>query len=223
MYKGFVKTSSLALLASAASVGLMLNTQARATMLSPGGTPVATPGAVTFAGLTLLLGADETVPFTGIDVFNNVVFSGNLESRVYKEAGGTLDFAYQATADLGQPDSIQTITTINFAHFTTDVDYIASTGIVTYSKARRLSPLSGETLSFNFTPALNQIAPGDTTDWILVKTNALTYDNNGDTSFIDGGTGDAQSYEPVPEPASLSLLILGSGALLSRRRSRSRR
>lgn len=194
-----------------------LSAQARATILLPHSGPTVTPGLATFAGLIQL--ADQTVPFTGVDVFNAVKFGGTLETKVLVAPGGTLDFAYQVNANATGPDSIHTVTVSSYTNFNTDVDWIAGTGAVTYATANRLAVANGNTISFDYTAAANAIAPGDSNDWILIKTNAISF-ALGNTSVIDGGTANVQSYQPVPEPASISLLILGSGALLSRRSRR---
>ncbi|MDP9174653.1 MAG: PEP-CTERM sorting domain-containing protein [Planctomycetota bacterium] len=220
-----IDTKKLLIRLGPGSLALMFSlftaTAARATMMAPGSGPVVTPGTASFSGLTLVAGADEIVPFIGVDVFNNVKFSGTLESRVYHDPSGSLDFAYQINAAPTGPDSIHSVSISSYSTFDTNVDYIPSTGAVTYGSANRLSVAAGEIISFNYTALANSIAPGDSTDWILVKTNAFAFNNLGDTSVIDGGTADVVSFQPVPEPASLGLLTVCCGALLTRR-SRSR-
>ena len=61
----------------------------------------------------------------------------------------------------------------------------------------RSTTLDGFSLSFNYAAPGNGIAPGDATDWILVKTNATNFDNLGQTTMIDGATGTVTSFEPA--------------------------
>jgi hypothetical protein len=201
-------------------VGFLVSAQARATILLPHSGPTVTPGTASFAGLTAVAGADETIPFTGLDIFNAVKFAGTLESKVYREASGTLDFAYQVNADATGPDSIHGVSVSSYSNFSTDVDWIAGTGAVTYGSADRLAAGNGDTVSFDYSAGANAIAPGDSADWILIKTNAVFFNNLGNTSLIDGGTANLQTFQPVPEPASIGLLVLGAGMLLPRRSRR---
>jgi hypothetical protein len=185
-------------------------------ILAPGAGPTVTPGTASLAGLALV--TDETVPFTGVDSASNEVFQGNLESRVYSDPStGGLDFAYQIDASAPEPDSIHTVAITSFAKYSTDVDYVSSTGTVTYGTVARASTFNGFKLAFNYSADVNAIAPGDSTDWILVKTNAHAYDALGGAAISDGGSANISIYEPVPEPASLTLLVISGGLMLVRR------
>ncbi len=198
----------------------LLSSSARGALLNPGSGPIVTAGAATFAGLTPI--ADETNPFVGTDAFNAVKFSGTLESTVLREPGGTLDFAYRAVAAVGGPDTIETVSVNSYTGFTTDADYVAGTGSVPFSNANRLAFAAGDTISFAYQGA-SGIAPGLSTDWILVKTNATNFDNFGTTNFIDGGSGTVISFEPavaVPEPMSMTLMLAIGGSFQLLRRTR---
>jgi len=93
---------------------------------------------------------------------------------------------------------------------------------VTYDSAVLSLAGPGDYITLDYSTA--GIAPGDTSDTIVVKTNATQYDQEGDTAFIDGGGVTVNSLEPagpvvVPEPMSLGLLAAG-GVICAARRSR---
>lgn len=62
---------------------------------------------------------------------------------------------------------------------------------------------------------------GDTSDIVMVKTDATQYDEFGDTALIDGGGVTVNSLELVPAPMSLGVLAAG-GVICAARRSRRR-
>jgi hypothetical protein len=108
------------------------------------------------------------------------------------------------------------------------VDFVNDSGTGgPYSTAARSSAGDGSTITFQYEPSEGDgIAPGETSDIILVKTNASSYDEDGDASFIDGGGAniDGVLLEPagpmvVPEPMSLGLLAIG-GVICAARRPR---
>jgi hypothetical protein len=194
--------------------------RAGAVVFAPGGLAEPTPGTITFAGLTPL--ADETFSVTGYDQSVPPVarYTATVESKVLREPGtGILDFAYQVTntSPLSQPDSLHTVSVTGYRNYTTDVDYVTGTGAVTYDTVQRKAPFGGIAVSMDYTPVANAIAAGDATDWIIIRTNATSFDNNGSTSLIDGATASVVSYEPVPEPVSIGVFVLGAAAMLSRR------
>ena len=67
----------------------------------------------------------------------------------------------------------------------------------------------------------NQIMPGNTTSWMIIRTNATQY-SDGNIFLIDGGIAQAEVYDPTAIPVPPSVLLLGSGliglAALGRRR-----
>jgi len=155
--------------------------------------------------------SDTTESFAGKDSQGGTVFTGNVESWVYKVAGGDLDFVYQVSNNSSFPnaDSITAMSVASFDHFTTDVDYVPNTGSVAPYDATR--DLTGAVVGFDI---YSGIAPTQNTDLLVIDTDATTFSMNGNAAVSDGGTGDAAvnvplasvSQESLPEPASLAIL-----------------
>jgi len=211
---------------SAIALGSLFTSSGNSAIITPGGPAQSTPGAGTFAGLTPVelannTPADETYTVTAYDTSNNARYTAQIQSEVLRDPSGTLDFAYQVTnLSTPEPDAIHTVSLTSYRNFTTDVDYVSSTGAVTYDTVQRMAPGNGITLTFDYTPAANAIATGDSTDWIIIKTNATHFDNLGTVTTIDGATATVPAFEAtVPEPASVGLLSL-TALLLGRRASR---
>ena len=211
---------------------LFLSAYTEAAVITPGAPSQSTPGNFTFAGLTQVdlpgpgnVPADETFTVTAYDTSGNARYTAAVESKVLLDPSGYLDFAYQVTnlGNTGLPDSLHTVSVTSYRGYTTNVDYVSGTGQVTYDTVDRLAVAQGVTLTFDYTPVANNIASGDATDWILIKTNATSFDNNGTTQLIDGATASVESFKPVPEPVSLGFLASAGLLLVARpvRRNRS--
>jgi len=168
-----------------------------------------------------------TNSFTGENASDVVVFTGTVESLVYSDPStGYLDFVYQITnnSSFSDADSIERLTVASFAGFTTDADYIPSTGDVPSFDASRDS--TGAVMGFDMNNG--GVAPGQDSDDLIIDTDSKTFTMSGNAAVIDGGTGNAQVDVPlaatqvsaVPEPASLSLLAIAAGFFGGRRRKR---
>jgi len=219
------KTKSRRMYLAAMILGgsVLMASAAKSSPIPVGAASVVTPGADTFAGLSLI--ANESFTTTAYDTSGNAHYTAEVESEVYKDSTtGDLDFAYQVTnvTTPSEPDSLHTVSLFSFSGFTTDVDYVTGSGQVTYANVSRASLLGGFSLSFNYAASNGDgIAPGEATDWIIVKTNATVYNNLGETTMIDGATGSVTSFEPVvPEPMTLSLLAVGAAGVLVKRPKR---
>jgi PEP-CTERM motif len=157
------------------------------------------------------------VVFTGVDNTQAVVFTGELDSKVYTDPStGDLDFVYQFTNDPTSEHYILNFGIGLFSGYTTDADYLLSTGSVTPDTVQRNTANAGGSLDFNFSPA---VASGNETAEMIVKTNSTAYTLNGLASLADGGTANINAPAPVPEPATFAIAGFALLALGSRRRS----
>ena len=196
--------------------------QARAVVIGYGAGPVSTPGSGSFSGLTQI--ADETSTVTAYDSSSVARYTATIESEVLADSNtGDVDFAYRLTS-LSSPssDAIHQISLVSFAGYTTDIDYVNS-GNLAFSTVQRSPaiPLAGFGLTFDYNSP-NTIPSGSSSDWILVKTNAPYFDNNGTLSTIDGATANFTTYEPaVPEPVSAGIMGVVATLVLARRPARS--
>jgi hypothetical protein len=197
------------------------SSSASASVLIPGGSVVPSSLAILPAGDALV--ATETNPFTGLDSFSNVKFTGELTSSVYTNPNtGGLDFLYQVTNDNTSADSFDELSVKSYAGFTTDADFVSGTGSVDPTSATRSADAPGKLVSFFFNSG---VPHGQNTSELLVETNSMNY-MTGVGSVIDGGTGGSVVEAPavgtlmsnVPEPASFSAILIGGGMLLGRRR-----
>jgi hypothetical protein len=223
-----LRSNSVPVLALALGSCLFLsgNVKAALTLLTPGAPPESTPGAASLSGLTVLTGpggpVDESSTISVNDLQGNQGFTAEVESMVLQDPSGGLDFAYQIT-NLTGPDSIYIATLGSFSGFTTNADFVGSgnTGTVGYFSIGRSSqvPLKGFQITLNYPQAHNdEISPGEASDWVVIQTNATSYDENGTLNLQSGGVSQSfQVFEPVvavPEPVSGIVLALAGAALL---------
>ena len=176
-----------------------------ANVLAPGGSGA--PDLLTEGG----------APVTGIlsTPISTGTYKGTLESQVFVEAGGTLDFLYLLSVASG-PDAVNRLTVTDFTGWTTDVGYLAGSGIVPTSVDRSNS---GGTVGFQFGSEPNGVTAGESTDVLIIETNAKTF-TVGTGSTIDGTVFSGGAYAPSPEPASVGLLLgglFGIGLIVTRK------
>jgi hypothetical protein len=160
---------------------------------------------------------------TGVVHWTNSVgtMSGTFTSEVFKDpnntfAAGDLDFLYQVSNSAQSTDSIARTTAINFTGFFTDVGFTASGStlggpFVDGTVAPELvDRVSANVIGFTFNaPFLNVIGPGQTSNVLIVETNATMF-APGNFNLIDGGVTTLGAFSPsgpgsnsVPEPTSV--------------------
>ena len=199
---------------------VLASAMAQATLLVPGGrvgrNTVEAPGLLTiFTDTNLTLMASNSVPVNGA----SGTVSGTMRSSVYMNAGGTLDFYYQYSNNLGF-DPIHRLTMSSFRNFTTDVGYRLlpvgqfQLGTIIPNESNRNT--SGSVVGFDFDTPIS-IPPGATTHTLVIRTNANQW-GPGFASVINGSATTVASFAPVPEPATIAALGLGAIALIRRRR-----
>jgi hypothetical protein len=168
--------------------------------------------------------------------FKQVVYRNIAGESAVCPAGGCLDFYYQVHNDLGSADTIARITAIDFTGFMTDVGFSAGTLVFPLGVLPGIAPsatiaaigvdraASGDTIGFEYTAfpgAPGILVQGSNSAILVIRTNAQFY-TDGQTSVIDGGAANIDSFAPavVPEPGSIVLLgtALFGAALLARRK-----
>jgi len=198
--------------------------------LLPGDTVV--PGLTSAAPGTLL--ASLSAPY----VSSLGTTAGTLNSAVYREAGGTLDFYYQVTNNTtapncgaaGQPacDPLSRETDTTFTGFTTSVGYRTDGGSIAGGFVNgSVAPVTadrnsvGDVVGFSFNPPdAAKIQPGQTSDVLVISTNATNF-TSGNASVIDGGVTTVKAFEPTsatPEPVTFVLTGMGLLTLAGLRR-----
>jgi PEP-CTERM motif len=206
------------------------------------------PGSIAFPGDATgdapgLLLADMTIGYSFTTTAGTT--SGSIESAVYKESGGTLDFYYQVANCgsvvtlycTGTPSATsiarETDTSFSsipagqlFTGYRTDGGSfpLLGTMFVNGTQAPQLDDRdgTGAVVGFTFGPAdLTKIAPGEISNVLIIATDATVF-SMGNASVIDGGTQTVAAFQPgVPEPGSMLLIGGGLLALAGIRRFRS--
>ena len=149
--------------------------------------------------------------------------TGTIESAVYHDADGGLDFYYQVTSDASSSTGLVLLTANSFLGFSTSLATMLNgstlTGTTfidgTFVPASGDSDANGSVIGFSFSPPFitNEIAPGTSSVVMIISTDATKF-GMGNASVIDGGAATVQAFQPtssstVPEPTTFALLGLG--------------
>jgi hypothetical protein len=195
------------LLALVACVGLLgTTTQAQAVILTPGmGAPVDGPGVLgppnvaSVAPQHFMFATDNGVVR---GTYQEFVSSGRMGNPL-----GGLSFEYQITVTAGvSTDAVEAFTTGGFAGFATNVTF-APGGTVPVQFASR-SAGSGDGISALFSNG--GVNPGETSMWLIIDTNAQSFTDGFISLAGEGGAAPGlDSLSPAPEPATLTLALLG--------------
>jgi hypothetical protein len=139
--------------------------------------------------------------------FSNSSENGTVYEDVYDDSG-LLDFYYQIANNASSSDSLSRVTVGNFTGYTTAVDYLLNGGDAPSNATRQAV---GDSVGFNF---FTNIAPGTTTNWLEVSTNATATDSNGTVAAIDSlPSVVVNAIEPAEVPEPSSFVLLGAGLL----------
>lgn len=195
--------------------------------LPPGGTVI--PGAVTSTG------AGSVVALTGPQSFSSGGVTGVLQTAVFREANGTLDFYYQLSNTGGTGITLTGLTAVDFTGVQTGVGFapgvpsgLGGFGFVTGTDPPDTASrdLTGGMVTFSFATPLSISQTGDI---LVIGTDATSFVPTSVTVLLGGGGSiSVNSFGPVgspaaatPEPATLLLLATGlAGAAGAERRRR---
>jgi hypothetical protein len=159
-------------------------------------------------------------------------FTANFKENVYADptdgitascasSGKCLDFVFQFTNLSTSKSVIERFSMSSFGASMTAVGTSPFGGLLDPVTITRST--SGEVVAFNYNPFGIQVSPGETTPWLVIQTNAVTW-TTGFVSAQDGTAGSGAAIVPfavTPEPSSLALIGGGLsvfGVLLRRLR-----
>ena len=173
--------------------------------------------------------ADMTEPWSFTTTAGTT--SGTLRTAVFRESSGTLDFYYQVSNDASSKTSIGRESNTFFDGFLTSVGFrtdgssdamLAPAGFANGTMAPDLTDRNAGVIGFNFSLVVtDKIAPGETSNILIISTNAMNY-TKGNAELLDGGATTVAAFQPtsVPEPTTMALLGGGLLALAGIRRYR---
>jgi hypothetical protein len=132
---------------------------------------------------------------------------------------GGLTFTYSITTDATSTHHISRLTVNGFAGYQTDMSYAAGTGSIAATLMDR--DTGGNVVGYRYLGVplgAGTIAPGATTNLMVVQTNATTWTQT-IASVINGSVTSVNALAPavIPEPASATALLAAAGLIRRRR------
>ncbi len=178
---------------------------AQAIPLPPNSTVPGTAG--TFGTLTEVA---NTGIRTGSSGTLNVRYGESVSYDTANPLGG-LDFIY-AFDNIGTTGVVESISLFSYDDFSADAIYVTKPGDIAPLTVTRTKSGAGTVIRFDF--AVPGVQAGQSSDYLVVRTNATNY-TTGNYTFQDGFTfQDLNTFVPAaatPEPSSL--ILLGTGLL----------
>jgi len=193
---------------------------ASATVIPPGGSTALF--GTTSAARPELAGTvihDQLIPFEIKDGLT-LLFAGVLQNRVVRsDLDGTVDFYYRIRDTQGGLNgAVVSAATSDFTGWVTDVDYRPD-GDGTKPTTRAQRSAGGDLVTLLYGES---VFSGEMSLFTFIKTDAPSFTTGGAT-MISLGTGQSVTLDtvvPAPEPATMSLLLLGGLLALVRRRNK---
>lgn len=187
--------------------------------------PLAPGGAVIVPDLPLPAGSVlldfRSDAFIGMNALGETLYTGTVDSFVFREIPGNLLFGYIVHNDLSSVDEISAVSMTDFSGWITEVGQdptAASTSASPATSATRSA--GGGTVTFNFTRdplGRGALEQGTASYGMMIRTDAIDY-TRGTVNVLNGAIATVESFAPVPEPASIAALGVGAAALLRRRK-----
>lgn len=204
--------------------GVMLVSAARAVNMGP--------GSGTFSVSELNPVGATTVFSTNVSWGASFSFSGTLTSSVVTNDSSNpfglndLTFIYQFSinSNSGPVHPGTGFSVGNFSTFSTDVSYLAGTGIAPFTFNRSgESPTEGDTLAFSFAQILSftVVAPGTNSAMLVVQTDATQWAPSISSIIDSSAFPDIATLAPVdavPEPTTIALTGFGALAFAALKR-----
>ena len=128
-------------------------------------------------------------------------------------SGECLDFVYQFKNESNSKDVLERFSMSSFAAL--GMSAFVNVGMDALGVHDPIDigwTADGAVIAFNFTPFHDQIAIGETTQLLVIQTQALQY-AGGWVSAQDGTTGSSPALAPTAVPEPGTMLLLGSGVI----------